>query len=549
MTTYLWTKSYPENIDWNHKIDSKPLYSILDETAEKFPWNTAIDFFGKKYSYSFLQKEVNRGAEGFKKLGIGKGSRVGIFLPNCPQFIISYFAILKAGATVVNFSPLYSGRELKNQIEDSGTEIMVTLNLDVLYGKLKSLIGTTKLRRIIFSTMPEALPFPKNILFSVFKKNEVTTIPEDSHHIAWKKFIDNEQIAELPEINPEEDVAVIQYTGGTTGTPKGAMLSHYNVYANAIQSALWFSDIEQGKEKMLAVLPFFHVFAMTAVMNFSIVTGAEIILHPRFEIETVLKDIARKKPTLLPGVPTMYTAINNHPDLSKYKLSSLKACISGGAPLPVEVKQKFEELTGCKMIEGYGLTESSPVACANPLEGKNKTGSVGLPLPKTIIEIEDMENRGRFLGAGEKGEICITGPQVMKGYWNRPEETAVSTDEEGRLRTGDIGYMDEDGYIFIVDRLKELIICGGFNVYPRHVEEAIYQHEAVLEAAVKGVPDEYRGQSVKAYVALKKGYELSEIRLIAFLGEHLGKHELPSHIEFRDSLPKTMIGKIDKKNL
>jgi long-chain acyl-CoA synthetase len=326
------------------------------------------------------------------------------------------------------------------------------------------------------------------------------------------------------------------------------MLTHGDLYANTQQTTMWMPDYAPGAERMMGVLPFFHVFAMTVVMNNSINIGAEIIVHPRFDLEAVMKDIPRKKPTLLPGVPTMYTAIANHPAATSTDLSSIKFCMSGGAPLPVEVKQRFEQLTGAKVFEGYGLTESSPVATCNPIRGVNKPGSIGQPVPGTEILITDREDPSRPVPPGEPGEICIRGPQVMKGYWERPDETASQL-IDGRLRTGDVGYMDEDGYTFIIDRMKDLILCGGFNVYPRHVEEAIYQHPAVAEVTVIGVPDDYRGEAVKAFVRLKEPGDISEAQLLEFLQPKLGRHEIPREIEFRAELPKTMIGKLSKKEL
>lgn len=548
MTELPWLKSYPTNIKWDAKIEAKPLYSLLDEVVHNFPDNPAIDFMGRKFTYSELGKLVNKAAEGFKRLGVKKGTKVGIFLPNSPQFIISYYAILKAGGTVVNFSPLYSIPELKHQIEDSDVAMIVTFNLKILYPKVKELLGTKNFRKIIVGKMHHTLPPLKKILFPIVKMKELVNIEYDESNICWGELLEFNEISEIPETDVENDIAVLQYTGGTTGVPKGAMLTHKNVYVNAIQSGMWFSDVEIAKEKMLGVLPFFHVFAMTTVMNFSISKAAEIIIHPRFVVKNVIEDIARKRPTLMPGVPSMYAAINNFPDLNKFDLSSLKGCISGGAGLPIEVKEKFEKLTGCTLIEGYGLTETSPVVCANPFVGKNKKGSIGMPMPDTIVLIEDVENRGNFLGSNQRGELCVIGPQVMKGYMHRPDETEKVL-RDGILRTGDVAMLDDEGYVFIVDRIKELILVGGFNVYPRNVEEVIYKHDAVLEAAVIGVHDEIQGQAVKACVALKPGKKLSEKELRDFIEPQLGKHEKPKYIEFRDSLPKTMIGKISKKDL
>ncbi len=548
MSEQIWLKAYPENIDWQAEIPVKPLYALLDDSVDRFPQNPFLDFLGKKYSYGEVGDMVRRAAAGFQKLGVGKGTKVGLFLPNCPQFVVCFFGILKAGGTVVNYSPLYAEDQLLHQIEDSQTDIMVTLNLEALYPKMKAMLEKTRVKTLIIGTMPEVLPFPKSLLFPLVKRADVADVPDDSRHVAFAQLLNNDGTFEPVTIDPASDVAVLQYTGGTTGVSKGAMLSHANLYANTVQGALWFEGLEMGRERMMGVLPFFHVFAMSVVMNLSVYIGAEIVMHPRFELEPVLKDLSKKRPTLFPGVPTMYTAINHHPDLASYDLTSIKFCLSGGAPLPVEVKQRFEELTGASLREGYGLTESSPIACANPIAGVSKEGSVGLPVPGTSIFITDREDPTKILPQGEDGEICIKGPQIMLGYWGRPEDTA-ETIIEGRLRTGDVGYMDEQGYTFIIDRMKDLILVGGFNVYPRHVEEGVYQHPAVEECTVIGIDDDYRGQSVKAFIKLKEGHSLTSEELLAFLQDKLGKHEMPRHIEFRDELPKTMIGKLSKKEL
>ncbi|MCW5752090.1 MAG: long-chain fatty acid--CoA ligase [Alphaproteobacteria bacterium] len=548
MTERPWLKHYPENISWDVKLPEKPLYALLEEAVSRFPNNPALDFLGRTYSYADLSALTDRAAKGFQALGVTKGVKVGLFLPNCPQFVVCYYGVLKAGGTVVNFSPLYSEPELKHQIEDSHTDIMVTLDLKLLYPKMRSMLKTSRLKKLVIANMQEVLPFPKNLLFPLVKRADIAEVAWGEDHIPFKKLIANDGKIAPVKIDPREDIAVLQYTGGTTGVSKGAMLTHANLYANTLQAGMWFTGLEPGKERMMGVLPFFHVFAMTVVMNLSIHVGAEIVMHPRFELIPVLKDITRKKPTLMPGVPTMFTAINNLPEISQYDLSSLKACLSGGAPLPQEVKAKFEERSGCKLVEGFGLTECSPIASCNPLFGVNKTGSIGLPLPGTEIIITDRDNPDRVLPIGEAGEICIVGPQVMKGYWGRPEATA-DTIRGGRLHTGDVGYMDEEGYTFIIDRMKDLILCGGFNVYPRHVEEAIYQHPAIAEVTVIGIPDDYRGESPKAFVKLKEGQNLAAAELLDFLRERLGKHELPTEIEFRAELPKTMIGKLSKKEL
>ena len=548
MSDQPWLAKYPDGIDWHAPIAQKPLFALIDDAVTRFPNNPALDFLGKTTTYKELGRLVDRAAQGFQRLGVANGVKVGLFLPNTPHFVICYFGVLKAGGTVVNFSPLYSEVELKHQIEDSHTDIMVTLDLQLLYPKMKAMLGASRLQRLIIGTMGEVLPFPKSLLFPLARRKDIATVAWDERHTKFADLIANDGKPAPVAIDPDQDVAVLQYTGGTTGVAKGAMLSHGNVYANAIQCGYWFSGLQLGRERMLGVLPFFHVFAMTSVMNLSLHVGAEIIMHPRFELVPVLKDIAKKKPTLLPGVPTMFTAMNNYPDIASYNLTSLKACISGGAPLPVEVKQKFENLSGCKLVEGYGLTESSPVAACNPLFGVNKPGSIGLPLPGTEIIVVDREDQTTVLPRGEAGELCIRGPQVMKGYWNQPEASAAQL-AGGMLHTGDVGYVDEDGYTFIIDRIKDMIAAGGFKIYPRHVEEAIYQHPAVAEVTVIGIPDDYRGEAPKAFVKLKDGQRLETQELTAFLRERLGKHELPAEIEFRAELPKTMIGKLSKKEL
>ena len=548
MTERPWLNSYPNEIQWDAEIPIDRLDALLDDAVARYGDNRFIDFLGRTFTYREIDAQVSRAAAGFQALGVARGVKVGLFLPNCPQFIVAFYGVLKAGGTVVNYSPLYAEEEILRQIEDSETDIMVTLNLKALHPKLAVMLERSRLKTLIVGTLPDVLPFPKNLLYPLFKRGDIAHVPDDSRHISFRELLNNDGDYKQAEIDPERDIAVLQYTGGTTGTAKGAMLTHANLYANTVQAWLWFSSVEPGAERAMGVLPFFHVFAMTTVMNLSIAIGAEIIMHPRFELEAVLKDINAKKPTMMAGVPTMFAAIINHPKLGDFDLTSIKACISGGAPLPLEVKQRFEELSGCQLFEGYGLTECSPVACCNPMFGLNKKSSIGFPVPGTTVTISDKEDPHKILPQGEIGEICISGIQVMAGYWKQPEASEQAV-VDGRLRTGDVGYMDEDGYTFIIDRMKDMILSSGFNVYPRNVEEAIYRHAAVAEVTVIGVPDPYRGESVKAFVKLKEGQRLTEHDLLAFLDDKLGRHELPKGIEFRDSLPKTMIGKLSKKEL
>ncbi len=551
---HIWLKNYPSKVDWNIDIQEKPVFSMLQETAEKFPLYAAFDFLGRKYNWQEIHDLSVRMAKGLQGKGVGKGQRVGLFLPNCPYFIVSYYAVLMTGATVVNLNPLYAEDELSHLIEDSETDLVVTLDLAVLYDKMRKMLHSTRLKNLILCSFTDVLPFPKNILFPLLKRSDMAKVGSEKRIIRFDDLVQNDAKVAIPDIDPVNDIAVLQYTGGTTGLPKGAMLTHYNIYANTIQAKEWFHQIEAGKEKMLGVLPFFHVFAMTAVMNFSVINALEIIAMPRFELKDALSIIAKKKPSVFPAVPAIYSAINNSPLRDKYDLSSVKYCLSGGAPLPMKVKEKFESITGCSVIEGYGLTESSPVVCGNVIDGLYKEGSIGLPFPRTIIEIIDIEDKSTSVPLGTRGELCIRGPQVMKGYLNKDEATADTLRDTGdgdlRLHTGDIAIMDEDGYVFIVDRLKDMIITNGYNVYPRNVEEAIYKHPSVEECIVAGLPDDRRGEIVKAWIKLRDGRELNSSDLKEFLKEKISPMEIPKRIEFREEpLPKTMIGKLSKKDI
>lgn len=545
----LYKNSYPKGINWDAHIPVYPVFDMLDATAAKYPDRPAFDFLNYKLSWGEIHSQACRLARTLQDRGIGKGRRVGLFLPNCPLFVIAYYAVVRTGATVVNYNPLYSEKELAHQINDSGTDTIITADLELLYGKMKKMLGNSCLEHLIVAKFTSMLAFPKNILFPLVKKKELAVIGNDSA-VTWYHDAINHQNSPLPvDIDPINDVAVIQYTGGTTGTPKGAMLTHQNVVANTEQCCMWLTGVVPGQEKMLGVLPFFHVFAMTTVMNFSVRNALEIVALPRFELEATLKLIHKKQPQYFPAVPAIYNAVNNHKKLSKFNLRSLRSCISGGAPLPVEVKKSFEKNTGCIVIEGYGLTESSPVVSANPCQGLNKAGSIGLPFPGTTVEIINPDDKKTPMPLGERGELCVRGPQVMKGYWNKEAETNDIL-KDGRLYTGDIAIMDQDGYIFIVDRLKDMIITNGYNVYPRNVEEAIYQNEAVEEVIVAGLPDESRGEIVKAWIKLKAGETLTVEQLKEFLSTRISPMEIPRQVEFRDKpLPKTMIGKLSRKDI
>ncbi|CFX39434.1 Long-chain-fatty-acid--CoA ligase [Candidatus Filomicrobium marinum] len=547
-----WLKGYPENVDWYRTYKSAPIYVLLDEAASSHPENICTDFLGRKLTYGEISKLVDETAAGLQALGVGAGSRVGLLLPNSPTYIVYYFAILKAGGVVVNYNPLYTVEELSAQVVDSDTEIMVTLDLRILFDKVEALISNGTLKQAVVGSFPGLLPATKAALFKLFKWHDLAR--PTASPVSDKILLDADVRKPggkpvLREIDPDKELAVLQYTGGTTGVPKGAMLSHANIYINTLQVSDWGPVLAHGEERFLAVLPFFHVFAMTAVMNVAVKMAASMIIMARFRLNDTLALIHSSKPTVMPGVPTLFNAIINHPKLSSYDLSSLKYCISGGAALPLEVRTRFEELCGCPLVEGYGLSETSPVVTCNPIDGTARSNSIGLPVPATIISLRDVDDPEREVATGEKGELCVKGPQVMMGYWKNPEETEKVFTKDGFLRTGDVARMDEDGRFSIVDRMKDLIICSGFNVYPRRVEDAIYAHPDVVEVTVIGIEDSYRGEAPKAFVKLRDAAEVTEEDLMTFLEPKLSKIEMPSVIEFREELPKTLIGKLSKKEL
>ncbi len=550
--SYAWLHNYPKGVDWHQSFEAQPLWQLIDDAVSRHGDRPCTNFLGRTLSYREIGLLVDRAAAGLQALGVGKGTRVALLLPNSPTFIIYYFGVLKAGGTIVNCNPLYTVEELGRQITDSGAELMVTLDLKLLFDKMEALLAADTLKKAIVAPFPPLLPAAKSVLFRLFKSRELARVSASDQS---SKIISDDSVLAKDgrytpvAIDPVDDVAVLQYTGGTTGVPKGAMLTHANVYINTLQSLAWVPGLEHGRERILGALPFFHVFAMTAVMNFGIATGSEIIIMPRFVLVDAMALITSSRPTLLPGVPTMFVAMLNHPKLKSYDLSSLKFCLSGGAPLLLETRRQFETLTGCKLVEAYGLSETSPGVTANPLEGPLKELSIGQPMPATIVSLRDPADPITEVEQGEKGEICVKGPQVMKGYWQRPAETAAQMTPDGFLRTGDIATMDEDGFFFIVDRIKDLIICSGYNVYPRNVEEAIASHPAVEEVTVIGIKDSYRGEAPKAFIKLRAGMSATQGEILSHLASKLSRIEMPSEIEFRESLPKTLIGKLSKKEL
>ncbi|MCK5041579.1 MAG: long-chain fatty acid--CoA ligase [Sphingomonadales bacterium] len=546
-----WLKNYPPYTTWEQKFEPHPIQDLIDNSAIKYPDSTHIDFFGRTFSYTETKEMSDKVAKGLQKLGVGPGVHVGIYMPNIPQYIILYFAILKAGGTIVNFSPLYSKPELETQVKDSGCEFMVTLDNVLLYPKMAGLLGKTTLKKIIVCELDDVLPPAKRIMFKLFGGKKRCKIPNDDGHVFYKTLLDNDGSYTKHKVDVHEDIVLLQYTGGTTGLPKGAMLTHANLSINLQQAIAWDIALEPGKGQVLSVLPLFHIYALALVMNVCTALGGNVVLLPRYDPKQMLSVIRRYKIQFLPVVPTIMTGLINEPSRKPEDLRSIKICISGGAPLPLELGEEFLKLIGANAIrQGYGLTESSPLAVGNPVEGSDVTGTVGLPLPDTEIIITDKEDPTKILDVGETGEICIQGPQVMKGYWKRPEATSEMI-VEGRLRTGDVGYLDENGNLFIIDRMKDMILVGGINVFPRVIEEALFEHPDVSEATVIGVPDTYSGEKPKAFVVAVEGdeHKLSEANLMEYLKDIVGKHEMPREIEFRSELPKTPVGKLSKKEL
>jgi long-chain acyl-CoA synthetase len=550
-----WIKSYPPGVRWDLPLPCRPVQHLLDDAAAKWPDRIALNFMGRRTSYRALQDLANRAAKGLQHLGVGPGVHVGLFLPNTPHYLIAFFAVLKAGGTVVNYSPLDAAKVLEHKIEDSRTDVLITLDMASLYPQMAAMLGRTRLQKLVVGSLAEMSAAPAAVTVQMQAAGQLSPVAQDLHHTRFAALLDNDGgYTPHPMPDPADTIAVLQYTGGTTGLPKGAMLTHGNLSAACAQAWETVSGepplLVEGAERILAVLPPFHIYALTANMLLGVRGAAEIILHTRFDTQAVLQDIVEKQVSCFPGVPTMFSALLAHPALGSYDLSSLQHCGSGGAPLPVEVAQRFDAATGCKLSEGWGMTETSPTGTFTPGRGGRKDGSCGLPSPGIEIRMLSLDDPTRYVGPGERGEMCIRGANVMKGYWNNPQATADVTTFDGFMRTGDVAYMDADGYVFIVDRTKDMLLCSGYNVYPRVLEEAIYQHPAVAEVCVIGIADEYRGQSPKAFLTLKAGAApLTLAELQEFLKDKLGKHEQVQALEIRAELPKTAVGKLSKKEL
>ncbi|MDK2796177.1 MAG: long-chain acyl-CoA synthetase [Archaeoglobaceae archaeon] len=543
-----WLKFYDEGVRSSIDYPVIPLYKLYENTANRFPNKIAFDFFGTKWTYQQVFDASKKLRAFLEQEGVQKGDRVAVSLPNTPHYFIAVSAITSLGAIVVQCNPIYTARELKHAVTDSEAKILI--GLDGAYNNYRPLIEEGLFQKVVIASIEDFLKFPKNILFRSFVKKKrfgEVNVDFNSEVIPWTKAMSYPKSDKEAEINPKEDVAVFQYTGGTTGLPKGAMLTHYNLVVNAHQVASW--DPKSSPDDVyLGALPMFHSYGFTMANSGFLIGGKFIPLPDPRDFDSYLKMIQKYKVTVFPGVPTMYIALLNHPDLKKYELGTVRTCISGAGALPVEVKRKWEEVTGGKIVEGYGLSEASPVTHCNPVYGLNKAGSIGIPMPDTIAVVVDDD--GNILPPGQVGELAIYGPQVMKGYWRMEDETA-RTLINGWLLTGDVATMDSDGYFYIVDRKKDMIKAGGYNIYPRDIEEVLYEHPAVLEAAVIGVPDPYRGETVKAFIALRPEYKgkVTAEELEKFCRERLAPYKVPKLWEFRDELPKSIVGKVLRRVL
>jgi long-chain acyl-CoA synthetase len=545
--TLLWVKNYDPGVPLQVEPVTDSLPRLLLEAAAKIPQAPALAFFGRIFTYQELAEQAARLAQALKNLGLAPGDRLGLLLPNCPQLVVAYHAALRLGAVVVMLNPLLSVKELTYQLADSGARFLVAL--DHFLPQVEAVQATLDLPRVIVTSLTDTLPWPLNWLYpwKARRQNLVVGFRPGPGRLNWQTLLQHRPLADEPVPDPQ-DLAVLQYTGGTTGTPKAARLTHANLMVNVAQINAWLQQVRYGEERVMGLLPFTHSFGLTACLNWPMSQGAMIIVLPRFEINSFLKALKKHRPTMLPGVPTLFVALISDSRLPKLDLSSLWACISGSAPLPLEVRDRFESLSSCRILEGYGLTEASPVTHINPIVGPRPPGSIGLPLPGTVARVVDQETGARDLPPGEVGELILKGPQVMPGYWQNQEENDLAL-RNGWLYTGDLAKMDEQGYFYIVERKKDLIIAGGYNIYPREVEEVLYQHPQVQEAVALGVPDPYRGETVKVVIVPRDGARLTAEEIQAFCKRNLAVYKVPRIVEFRDHLPKSLVGKVLRRVL
>ncbi len=543
-----WLKNYEPDVSHSIEYPELSLYEMYKSVAERYPDNKAVSFMGREFTYRELLVLIDAFAAALQGLGVKKGDRVAIHLPNCTQFPIAFYGALSIGAIAVPCNLMYVAREMAYQLKDSGAGTIITMTR--FYRMVKDIRKQTELKNIIVTSIKDYFPPALRLLYTAAREKKegdrVRISPEDHRFLELMRA--NRDKKPVPVKVAPGDRAAYMYTGGSTGVSKGAILQHRNILANTRQMTAWMPTFEEGKEILLAILPFFHAYGITMALNMPLFVGSKVVMLPRFVLKDVLKTIHREKPTLLPGVPTMYVAINNAPDLHRYDIKSIKICMSGAAPLPAEVRRQFETNTGGKLVEGYGLSEASTLTHANPIFGKNIAGSVGLPVPDTDVRIMDLETGETEMPLGEPGEICVRGPQVMEGYHNMPEETGRNL-RDGWLYTGDIGRMDGEGYTYIIDRKKDMVIAGGYNIYPRDIEEVLFTHPKIMEAAVTGIKDPYRGETLKAYVVLKEGETATAGEIIEFCKANLAAYKVPELVEFRTELPKSMVGKIMRRIL
>ncbi|HVE62747.1 MAG TPA: AMP-binding protein [Mycobacteriales bacterium] len=550
-----WLASYPPDVPADYDFPVVPLTRLLDDAAASFPTGAALAFLGSTITYRDLKDSVDRFATALAGLGVRKGDRVAIVLPNCPQNVITFFAALRLGAVVVQHNPLYTEREMAHQLADCGAKVVVCL--DKVYETVAAVRSKTSLEHVVVASLTEYLPTAKQLLLRLplgsAKKSRSQISADIPSGAPIKRFLALLKAAKVPArqtpVDAKTDLALLQYTGGTTGLSKGAMLTHYNLVANAYQNRLWFPDVQAGREVTLAVLPLFHAYGLTVCMNNSVLLGGTLVLLPRFDLDLVFAAIDEFHPTLFPGVPPIYKAMTDSPKVKAHDLKSIKACISGAMKLPVETQEQFERISGGRLVEGYGMTETSPSTHANPIVGKRKTGTIGLPLTGTECRVVDQDDHTKDVPVGSPGELAIRGPQVFLGYWNKPEDTAATLTDDGWILTGDVAVMDDEGYFAIVDRKKELIIAGGFNIYPSEVEEVLFTHPDVADAVVVGLPDKYRGETVKAYVVPKPGKTLFEKDILRHCEASLTAYKVPKAVEFREELPRTVVGKVLRRVL
>ena len=544
----IWERHYTNKVPGTLQYPEIAIDEMLRITSRDYPNSTALIFGGSKMSYQELDQLVDNFASGLFRMGIRKGDRIALLLPNCPQMVIAFYSIFRLGAIAVPTNPMYQEKEISYQVENAGADTLITL--DILYSRVAAVKDQTHLKNIVITSVKDYLPPLKKMLYPILQMRggQKVKVGKGAGLFSFRDLIMGGSF-DFPSVNiSPEDIAILQYSGGTTGISKGAELTHKNIVSNTFQTSSWYYIIRKGEEVILSILPLFHTYGIAVCMNLSIATGSCMLLIPRFVQKDVLKAIQDYRVTFFPGIPGIYAALNNYRDIKKWDISSVNYCVSGSAPLPVAVIEEFEKLTGAVILEGYGLTEASPVTHSNPVHRERKVSSIGLPLADTKCKIVDVEDGTSEVPPGEDGELCIKGPQVMKGYWNMPSETALTL-RDGWLYTGDIARIDEDGYFYIIDRKKDMIISEGFNVYPNEIDDLVLKHPKILDAAAVGIPDRLRGEKVVLYVVLREGEVVSKEEMMGFCKEHLAKYKVPKKVEFRKELPKTPVGKVLRRVL